>query len=99
MTRGTARRVTVSGVEEFAQIIGGLRSYQGIALGSLREGLGDEERIVTKAKLNGAKNGIARSRENFVFRKGKPALAPIDLTVTVCRKRCRNVSVTMSGRL
>jgi hypothetical protein len=78
MSKGTANRVTVDGVEEFAEVIAGLRSNQGIALGTLREGLPDEVKIVAKSMLNGRKNVIARTRENFVFREGEPAFAPID---------------------
>ena len=78
MSVGTARRVEISGVEEFAKIIVGLRSYQGIALGALRVGLPDEVDVVVKAKLNGKKGVIARSRDYFNFREGKPALAAID---------------------
>ena len=78
MWEGTARRVTVGGVEEFAKIIDGLRSYQGIALGALRDGLADEVKVVVKAKLNGKDGVIARTREHFNFREGQPALSPID---------------------
>ena len=78
MSEGTARRVTVGGVEEFAKIIDGLRSYQGIALGTLRDGLADEVKVVVKAKLNGKDGVIARTREHFNFREGQPALAAID---------------------
>ena len=78
MSRGEARRITVGGVEEFAEIIARLRPFQGIALGTLREGLADEVEIVAKAKLNRDKGAIARTRENFVYREGKPALVPID---------------------
>ena len=78
MSKGTARRVTVGGVEEFAKIIGELQSHQSIALGALREDLDDEVKLVVKAKLNGKDGVIARTREHFVYREGQPALAPID---------------------
>jgi hypothetical protein len=71
-------RVIAFGVEEFAKIISGLKPYQGIALGAMRARLPDEAKIVVKAKLNGKDGVIARSREYFEFREGKPALAPID---------------------
>ena len=78
MSEGTARRVEISGVEEFAKIIGGLRRFQGIALGAMRNDLPDEAKVVVAAKLNGKDGVIARTRNHFEFRKGKPALAAID---------------------
>lgn len=78
MTKGSARRVVIADVGGFAELIGGLRPYQGIALGAMRKDLPDEVDIVIKAKLNGKKGVIARTREYFSFREGKLALAPID---------------------
>ena len=78
MSEGRARRIEISGVEEFAKIIGGLRPFQGIALGAMRDDLPDEVKVVVKGKLNGKDGVIARTRDHFEFRKGKPALAAID---------------------
>ncbi len=78
MPRGEARRVVVSDVEDFAGLIGGLHSYQAIALGTLRAGLPDQVKIVSKAKLNGAAGVIARTNENIIYRENEPALALID---------------------
>ena len=79
MSRGKARRVELNDVEEFAGLIGKLRSCQAIALGTLRDDLPGQCKIVSKAKLNGAKsNVIARTKDNIVYREGEPALALID---------------------
>jgi hypothetical protein len=65
MTRGTAERVKIADIDELATLIGSLHPSQAIALGTLRDGLPDEVRIVTKKKLNGQANTIARTRDEL----------------------------------
>ena len=78
MATGTARRVKIGSVEEFANILSELKPYQGIALGALSKGLPEKVGVVVAAKLNGKAGIIARTRDHFEFRKNKPALAAID---------------------
>ena len=47
-----------------------LRPNEAIALGALRAGLADQVQVVTKQKLNGAPNAIARTGADIVYRKG-----------------------------
>ena len=51
MARGRAKRVRIGGVGELAALIERSDLKQAIALGSLRDGLPDEVRIVTKAAI------------------------------------------------
>src|SRR5262249_52518751 len=78
MAHGAARRVHITSVSEFARLIERLRSNEAIALGALRAGLADLVQVVTKQKLNGAPNVIARTGADIVYRKGQPALALLD---------------------
>jgi hypothetical protein len=80
MARGTARRVEVANIQQFAALIE-LPPNQAIALGALRAGLQDEVKVVTKAKLlNGVAQPdiIARTGDNIVYREGLPAFALLD---------------------
>jgi hypothetical protein len=78
MSRGTAQRVRVADVGELAGVIENIRPDQAIALGALRTGLPHKVQVVTKQKLNGQPDVIARTGADIVFRKEKPALALID---------------------
>jgi hypothetical protein len=81
MSRGSAQRVTLTGVEQFADLISTLKSDQALALGALRTGLPDRVKIVTKAKLlNGATrpNTIARTTDDINYRPGRAALVLLD---------------------
>lgn len=80
MARGMAKRVPLSSLEDFADLIARLDPHEAIALGALRLGLPDEVEITTKRHLNGngAANVVARTSEYFSYRPGEPALALID---------------------
>jgi hypothetical protein len=78
MARGTAQRVRIADVHELAAVIENVRPDQAIALGALRTGLPDKVQVVTKQKLNGEPDVIARTGTEIVFRREKPALALID---------------------
>ena len=78
MARGTAQRLPISDFAELAAVIEKVREEQAIALGSLRTGLPEKVHIVTKSKLNGQTNTIARTGADIVFNNGKPALALLD---------------------
>ena len=78
MTRGTAERVKIADIDELATLIGSLHPSQAIALGALRDGLPDEVRIVTKKKLNGQANTIARTRDEILYRENCQALVLLD---------------------
>jgi hypothetical protein len=80
MARGTARRVEVANIQQFAALIE-LPPNQAIALGALRTGLRDQVKVVTKAKLlNGVAQPdlIARTSANIIYREGQPAFALLD---------------------
>jgi hypothetical protein len=78
MSTGTAQRVQIDGVDRLATFIGNLRSDQAIALGALRSELPDKVDVVTKSKLNGGTNVIARTSSNIIFQRGQPAFALLD---------------------
>jgi hypothetical protein len=78
MARGTAQRLRIADVGELAAVIEKMRPEQAIALGALRGGLPEKVLIVTKNKLNGQPNTIARTAAEIVFQKEKPALALLD---------------------
>ena len=81
MSTGTARRVEVADIQQFAALIGELPPNEALALGALRPGLLDEVKVVTKAKLpNGVAhpNLIARTGVNIIYREGQPALVLLD---------------------
>ncbi len=48
MSRGTARRVPIASIEEFAELTANLTSTQAWAMGALRDGLPDEVRVIVK---------------------------------------------------
>jgi hypothetical protein len=79
MTRGTAERVKIAGIDELAALIGSLRSSQAITLGALRTGLPDKVKVATKKTLvNGVPRPdvIARTGANIVYHG--PAYALLD---------------------
>jgi hypothetical protein len=79
MTRGTARRVHLDHIGDFADLIKAMQPNEAVALGVLRDDLPDKVRIVTKAKLSGARpHTIARTSSNLSYRKGQAALALLD---------------------
>src|SRR5260370_692838 len=80
MSRGQAYRAPVSCVGQLGALIGGLRSDQAIALGTLRTGLSREVEIATKRSINGGTSAdtIARTGENIVFRSGAHGFALLD---------------------
>src|SRR6516164_2538389 len=78
MVRGTAERLHVADIGELAAVIEKTRSDQALALGALRPGLPDRVEVVTKQKLNGQPNTIARTTTDIFFLKEKPALALLD---------------------
>ena len=87
MACGRARRVKIASVEQLAALIGQLHQNQAISLGTLRTGLPDQVKVVTKAKLpNGAAhpNIIARTGSDIVYKKGNQRLRCLTLTPKAC---------------
>jgi hypothetical protein len=78
MAHGAARRFHITSISDLGALIERLRPNEAIALGSLRAGLADPVQVVTKQKLNGAPNAIARTGADMIYRKGQPALALLD---------------------
>jgi hypothetical protein len=80
MTRGVACRAPITCAGQLRALIGGLRSDQAIALGSLRPGLPRKVEIATKRAINGGTRPdiISRSAENIMFRPGQHGFALID---------------------
>jgi hypothetical protein len=78
MSHGSARRVELNSAQEFADLIGSLGSREAITLGTLRDDLPDEVRVVARHRLNGAAGVIARTQDFFVFPQGSPALSLAD---------------------
>ena len=78
MPQGDAHRLHITGVAELATTISQLDSTQAIALGALRAGLPDQVKVVTKSKLNGAVNVIARTSDHIKYQNGRPAFVLLD---------------------
>jgi hypothetical protein len=78
MSHGAARRVHITSVSDFARLIERLRPNEAIALGALRASLADPVQVVTKQKLHGAPNVIARTGADIIYRKGQHTLALLD---------------------
>ena len=78
MARGSACRIHLSAASDLGTLIERLKPNEAIALGALRDGLSDPVQVVTKHKLNGAPNVIARTGADIIYRKGQPALALLD---------------------
>ena len=78
MAHGAARRANIASILDLGILIERLKPNQAIALGSLRAGLPDQVEVVTKRKLNGAANVIARTGADIVYCKAQMALALLD---------------------
>jgi hypothetical protein len=78
MSRGTAQRAQIADVGAFASLIESLEPNQAIALGRLHPDLPDDVQIVTKNKLNGQQNTIARTAGSIIFQPGRSAFALVD---------------------
>jgi Family of unknown function (DUF5906) len=78
MAKGLACRIRVAGLHGFAAGLMLLQPHQAIALGALRDGLPDKVNIVTKKKLNGQADTIARTRDEIRYRENYPALVLLD---------------------
>jgi Family of unknown function (DUF5906) len=80
MGRGRAQRIRLAGLEDLPALIGRLDSDQALALGALREDLGEEVEIATKKELaNAPRDGaIARTAANIRYVDGRPALGLFD---------------------
>ena len=63
-------------IEELAMIIGYLPSNQALALGRMREGLGNTVHLVPKK--NADADHVARTVDNFVYAPGEPAYVLVD---------------------
>jgi hypothetical protein len=78
MTRGSAHRTPIADLHALAAKLVKLRPFQAISLGTLRSGLPNKVKIVTKKKLNGAASTIARTRGEIVYREKHPAFVLLD---------------------
>jgi hypothetical protein len=78
MTEGEARRAPLADVAALGRLIEGLKSSQAIALGALRPDLPERVRVVTKRKLNGQANTIARTGGHISYGPGQPAWSLCD---------------------
>jgi hypothetical protein len=78
MARGLARRIHLTAASDLGALIERLKPNEAIALGALRAGLSDPVQVVTKQKLNGAPDAIARTGADIIYRKGQAALALLD---------------------
>jgi hypothetical protein len=72
MARGSAHRVALASVGDLAALISAYQGHEALALGRLRDDLPDRVSVVTKAKLNGAANGvIARTIDHINYQNGR----------------------------
>jgi hypothetical protein len=85
MSNGTAERIAVNSITDFARYIEKLQPHEGLALGTLRPDLPDKVDVITKgrlAKINGVPRPdlIARTREFILYTPGRctPALLDYD---------------------
>ena len=82
MMLGTARRVTVDGVEGLHALIEDLHKNQAHAQGALRPDLADTVNVVTAKKLRDAKDPpattITRANKNFAYHPRRPAFLLFD---------------------
>src|SRR5262249_9601479 len=61
MTHGSARRVEISDIRAYADLVNACGSNEALALGRLKHGLPAQVKVVTADKLNGAHDVIART--------------------------------------
>lgn len=79
MAKGYAQRAAITDAHSLADLIASLRNDQALALGRLRNDLPDRVAVVTKNKLNGCADVIARTSEYIGYRSEAPAYAPLRL--------------------
>jgi hypothetical protein len=65
-------------MSDLAELIHNMPPWQAIARGVIRDGLPNQVPVVTKAKLNGQVNTIARQASDVQFRPNEPAVVLID---------------------
>jgi hypothetical protein len=75
MTIGMASRWQGT-MPEFVDLLDNMPSYQAIARGSIRDDLPDKVNVVTKAKLNGQKDTIARQVADIILKKNTCGFSP-----------------------
>jgi hypothetical protein len=78
MAKGIAQRTFANSAKDLAALIESVNSDQALALGALRPDLADHVSVVTKNKLNGAANVIARTADAIKYRPAEPAWLLID---------------------
>ena len=78
MAHGRARRANIASVADLGALIEQLKPNEAIALGRLRPDLPNDVEVVTKRKLNGAADVIARTSADLVYCKAQTALALLD---------------------
>ena len=78
MWSGVARQVEIAGIGKFGKLIEQIKVNEAIALGTMRPGLQSPVTVITKRKLNGQANTIARTAADISYRKGEVALALLD---------------------
>src|SRR5712691_967901 len=74
MWSGTAHRLPLDSLKQFADDIENLPINQAYALGALRSGLSEDVEITTKHRLVAGDKRIARTRENIDYRPSQAAL-------------------------
>ena len=80
MAQGHARRVNIADVNELAEVIGGMKRSQALALGTLRPGLEDKVKIIVKERMNGVVSNViaTRTADDIIYEKSRPAFTLID---------------------
>lgn len=83
MTVGTAQRMRLGGMHDFANAIHRMQNHQAIALGALDPALPDLVNVTTRKRLeelNGraGPNTIARTGGHISYRRGEPGLVLLD---------------------
>jgi hypothetical protein len=78
MANGTARRVRIGSLQELADIINTVGQRQALALGRLRDDVGEAARVVRKREVAGTPGAIARSKDFLEFKKGVQGLCLFD---------------------
>src|SRR5262249_26401944 len=82
MNTGHAFRLPLTDIGALADEITKFESNEALGLGTLRQGVEDGAKIVTKRYVNGDPSVIARTADNFLFRPGKPGAALLDFDTT-----------------
>ena len=83
MAYGSAHRVKIHSMQEFANLINNFAQNQAYALGRLKDGVPDDADVVRKDELNGASGPsvIARTKDYLVFNKSEPGFVLLDIDV------------------